>query len=115
MLTQHYNDVRVLVNKGVVSDSFAKKMAEQFPDRSNIAINEIRKFVNVEILCQEHPISHIKTFGSLHCSLFTKEKLKTLEVLKKQLNIRMNSKRTLWSMQTQDEISQVHMLHIQCR
>ena len=43
MLTQHYNDVRVLVNKGVVSDSFTKKMAEQFPDRSNIAINEIRK------------------------------------------------------------------------
>ena len=62
MLTQHYNDVRVLVNKGVVSDSFTKKMAEQFPDRSNIAINEIRKFVNIEILCQEHPISHIKDF-----------------------------------------------------
>ena len=50
MLTQHYNDVRVLVNKGVVSDSFAKKMAEQFPDISNITINKLRKLVNVEII-----------------------------------------------------------------
>ena len=42
-MTQHYNDMRALVNMEMASDSFTKKMAEQLPDRSNIAINEIRK------------------------------------------------------------------------
>ena len=42
--------MRVLVDNGMILDSFAKKMAEQFPDISNITINELRKLVNVGII-----------------------------------------------------------------
>ena len=70
-----------LANKRLTSDTFAKHFASHFTDEENdkkkskVSISQIRNLMKVSILWQGKPISNMKTFGKLNCTLCMKERL----------------------------------------
>ena len=98
-MTGHFADTRRLIDNGIVSDTFAKHFASHFKTNEEkgkrkkkdlVSIGQIRKLAKVSILWQGKPISNVKTFGKLNCSLCMKERLSIIKALKvgKNLNIR---------------------------
>ena len=83
-MTQHYNKAKDLVNKGLMSDSFAKHAATCFPTESKISANNVRTGFNIEILWHGNPISCTKSFGRLTCSLCMKERLEIMKAIGKE-------------------------------
>ena len=80
----HYVETRSLVNDGRTSDTFAKHFASHFSQmkegqnkkKSSISINQIRK--------KGKPISNMKTFGELCCTLYKNERLEIIKANKIQ-------------------------------
>ena len=80
-MNQHFNDVRSMVNKDEPSDSFAKHFASHFPKGINISTKDVRSKVTMSILWKGNPISCVKSFAKLKCSLCMKERLEILKAL----------------------------------
>jgi len=70
---QHLHDVRELSFKEKKSDSFAAHFASHFPKGSKPSNYEIRQLLEYKILWQANPISCLKMFGTLECSLCMRE------------------------------------------
>ena len=88
----HYAETRNLVNKGEVSDSFARHFKSHFGrDESGkndqISSRDVREITKVSILWQGSPISSMKTFGKLNCNLCMMERL---EIIKAARNDKLN-------------------------
>ena len=84
-MNQHFADVKNLVNNGDFSDSFAKHFASHFKNdenKSNITKGDVRNITNVEIIWQGKPISTVKTFKNLNCSLCARERLEIYKATK---------------------------------
>ena len=72
------------MNKGVISDSFAKHFSKHFrndkPDKNDqISSKDVREITRVSILWQGNPISSMKTFGRVNCNLCMMERLEILK------------------------------------
>jgi len=78
---QHLHDVRELSFKEKKSDSFAAHFASHFPKGSKPSNYEIRQMLEYKILWQANPISCLKTFGTLECSLCMRERIEILRVI----------------------------------
>ena len=74
-------DVKRLVEKGVQSDSFARHFGQHYTKGDKPSNPELRKKMKYQILWQGDPISCMKTFGKLNCSLCMRERI---EILKAQ-------------------------------
>ena len=84
-MNQHFADTKNLVNNGNFSDSFAKHFASHFnndDDEDGITRGDVRNIPNTEILWQGNPISSVKTFKNLNCSLCTRERLEIYKAMK---------------------------------
>ena len=83
----HLVETRSLINNGTTSDTFAKHFASHFGEKSKggrrkkgqVSIAQIRKLMKVSILWQSRPISNMKTFGKLNCTLCMNERLEILK------------------------------------
>ena len=96
-MTGHFADTRRLINDGTISDTFAKHFASHFKMNENkekkkkndlVSIGQIRKLAKVSILWQGKPISNMKTFGKLNCSLCMRERLSIIKALKRDKNLK---------------------------
>ena len=81
-MTQHFAKTEDLINDDKLSDSFAKHFASHFKDKKHISRGDVRNIANVEIIWQGNPISSIKTFKNMNCSLCTKERLEIYKAMK---------------------------------
>ena len=75
------------VNRGIISDSFARHFASHFNKekgnkRDQINSGDIRKISKISILWQGNPISSMKTFGKLNCNLCMMERMEILKAKK---------------------------------
>ena len=59
----------------IQSDSFAEHFASHFPNDNHVNGNGVRDIINTEMIWQGNPISSVKTFKNLSCSLCAKERL----------------------------------------
>ena len=93
----HWAETRNLINKGATADSFARHFASHFCEddgdkkskkKSQVSITQIRKLMKVSILWQGKPISNMKTFGKLNCSLCMKESVSIIKALKVDKNLK---------------------------
>ena len=84
-MNDHFAETRNQINKGLVSDSFAKHFASHFKTvskNSQISSGDIRKITKVSILWQGNPISSMKTFGKINCNLCMMERMEILKAKK---------------------------------
>ena len=88
-MTDHFADTGSLINNSIISDTFDKHFASHFKIKKDkkkkidlVSISQIRKLAKVSILWQGKPISNMKTFGKLNCSLCMKERLSIIKALK---------------------------------
>ena len=79
-MNQHAQDIRVLVNTGKTSDSFAKHFAKHFGPAEKATVAKARELVKVEVEWQGNPISIMRSFGKLNCGLCMKERIKILHL-----------------------------------
>ena len=79
-MNQHAQDVRVLVNTGKTSDSFARHFAKHFGPAEKATVAKARELVKVEVEWQGNPISIMRSFGKLNCGLCMKERIKILHL-----------------------------------
>ena len=77
-INDHLSETKKLVNTGKRSDSFSQHFASHFEQDEMTTIGEIRKMVDVKLLWQGNPISCMKTFRKLNCSLYMREKCEIL-------------------------------------
>ena len=92
-MSQHYNDVRLLVNKGKLSDTFFSHSASHFKRsaRTKLTSAKVRKIVETSIIFEGNPVICTKSFGKLNCSLCMVERLKILEKSKTDRENLINS------------------------
>ena len=81
-MNQHFSETKDLVNDNELSDSFAKHFASHFPNENHITRNDARDTTNIENIWQGNPISSVKTFKNLNCSLCTRERLEIHKAMK---------------------------------
>ena len=72
------------MNKGVISDSFAKHFSKHFRNdgankNDQISSKDVREITRVSILWQGNPISSMKTFGRVNCNLCMMERLEIIK------------------------------------
>ena len=98
-MNAHFSETKDLANNNKQSDSFAKHFASHFKDKE-IARGDVRKITSVDILWQGKPISCVKTFKKLNCSLCTRERLEIYQAMKKEkennTNLLINSLNELY-------------------
>jgi hypothetical protein len=86
----HFNDVQRLVNKNFTSDSFATHFASHCGEGVAVNADLVRKMVTMKVLWEGNPISCMKTFGKMSCSLCMKERetilMRSLENPKELIN-----------------------------
>ena len=75
---QHLSDVKRLLLKGEKSDSFAAHFADHFHKGTKVTNDELRRTMEYKIIWQANPISCMKTFGKLNCSLCMRERIEIL-------------------------------------
>ena len=66
------------MNKGTLSDLFAKHFASHFKSGEMINVNQVRKLTKTRVLWQGNPISGMKT----NCNLCMKERVEILKALR---------------------------------
>ena len=74
----HFNDVKSLVSKGIRSDTFAKHFARHFKKGTKPTSKQIRDIMDIDVIWKGNPISCVKSFGKVNCSLCMKERLAIL-------------------------------------
>ena len=101
-MNQHFADAKDLVNNDKFSDSFAKHFASHFKEEDNndITRGDVRSITKVEVIWQGNPISCMKTFKNLNCSLCTRERLEIYNAIKEDkkngTNLLINSLNELY-------------------
>ena len=85
----HFNDVQKLVCKKVQSDSFARHFAKHFTTKPSP--KKLRDILDFEVLWAANPISAVRSFGKLSCSLCMAERLKILSYTKNKTKNLMNA------------------------
>ena len=73
---QHLDDVKKLVMKGICSDSFAVHFAHHCEKGIKPSNKDLREMMKFQIIRQGNPISCMKMFGKLDCSLCMRERIK---------------------------------------
>ena len=81
-MNQHFTNAKDLINNNKLSDSFAKHFASHFQDKKHMSRGDVRNITNIEIIWQGNPISSIKTFRNLNCTLCAKECLEIYKAMK---------------------------------
>jgi len=81
---QHLRNVRELTHSEKKSDSFVAHFASHFPKGSKPSNHEIRKLLEYKVLWQANPISCVKTFGTLECSLCMRERIEILHIINQE-------------------------------
>ena len=69
----HINDVKQKVTWNKNSDSFAEHFASHFANCRDLNPQRIRKCLDMSIIWQGNPISCMKSFGRLDCTLCMQE------------------------------------------
>jgi hypothetical protein len=90
----HFSEVCNYVNKGMLSDSFAKYFGSVLKDmekEGRTTRKDIREIVRVEVLWKGNPISVMKTFGQVNCTLCMKERLAIVKAMRKEPHKLINS------------------------
>ena len=77
-MNQHFDIVEILVSKGTQSDSCAKKTTSHFVPGDKSKYRKVRDKVDLEVIYKGNPISYLKSFGKLNCSLCMKDRLAIL-------------------------------------
>ena len=95
-ISQHIGEVKKLVNRGEGSDSFAKHFASHFTDSTNITRDDINRLIKIDVMWQGDPISCVKSFGKMSCSLCMKERVEILKASKKQPRQLINSRNEIY-------------------
>ena len=80
-MNQHFSETRSLVSKNLTSDTFAKHFVTHFTKGEKITTKDVRDKVSIEILWKGNPITCVKSFGKINCSLCMKERLLILNAL----------------------------------
>ena len=81
-MNTHFSEAKDLNNNDKLSDSFAKHFASHFNKNEEITRGDVRNITEIEILWQGKPISSIKTFKKLNCSLCTRERIEIYNAIK---------------------------------
>ena len=89
-IQQHVQDTKRLVLSDKKSDSFANHFAKLVPEGTEK--KDIKNFikVKVEILWKGNPLSCVKTFGTKHCKLCSKERMAILNLTRKHPEMAIN-------------------------
>ena len=89
-IQQHVQDTKKLVLSDKKSDSFANHFAKLVPEGTEK--KDIKNFikVKVEILWKGNPLSCVKTFGTKHCKLCSKERMAILNLTRKHPEMAIN-------------------------
>ena len=77
---QHNNETRRMFRDGESYDSYSRHFFKQFDHEPSP--KQLRKITEHEMMWQGNPISVMKTFGTLHCTLCMKERC---EIIKAKL------------------------------
>ena len=73
---QHLDDIKKLVMKGIHSDSFAEHFAHHCEKGIKPSNKDLREMMKFRFIWQGNPISCMKMFGKLDCSLCMRERIK---------------------------------------
>jgi hypothetical protein len=94
----HLNDVRKLVLRGETSDTFAAHFARHCKEEgiTKPTTGKLRKMMKVKILWQGNPISCMKSFGKLSCSLCMRERIEILRAEKQEEYRIINSRKEIY-------------------
>ena len=86
---QHDNETRRMFRDGESYDSCSKHFFKQFDHEPSP--KQLRKITEHETIWQGNPISVMKTFGTLHCTLCMKERCEIIKAKleKKQPNYKL--------------------------
>lgn len=89
-IQQHVQDTKRLFIEGKKSDSFANHFAKNIPEGT--AKKEVKNHikVKVDILWKGNALSCVKTFGTKHCKLCSKERLAILTLTRKSPQLAVN-------------------------
>ena len=90
-MQQHFNDVRKLHQLGEKSDSYAKHFAELLSNFPTVTPKLQRNSIECSILWQGNPLSTVKTFGTPHCTLCSKERIAILKASRESPQSLINS------------------------
>ena len=90
-MQQHFNDVQRLHKTGEKSDSYAKHFARELVNFEKINNNLQRNSITCSIIWKGNPISAVKTFGTVNCTLCTKERLEILKLSRYKPHLLINS------------------------
>ena len=89
-INKHNDEVRLLANRNISSDSYARHFA-QFFKPGECTIGKVREMIEVDILWEANPISAVKSFGKDCCSLCMKERFLILDQSKINKKLLINS------------------------
>ena len=88
---QHLDDVKKLVMKGIHSDSFAAHFAHHCEKGIKPSNKDLREMMKFRIIWQGNPISCMKMFGKLDCSLCMRERIEISKALQLEEDYLINS------------------------
>ena len=89
-IAKHNQEVRMMANKGIASDSYARHFSQFFVP-GECTIGKVREMIEVDILWEGNPISAVKTFGKECCTLCMKERFLILDQSKQDKTLLINS------------------------
>ena len=89
-IAKHNQEVRLMANKGIASDSYARHFS-QFFKPGECTIGKVRRLIEVDILWEGNPISAVKTFGKECCTLCMRERFLILDQSKRNKTLLINS------------------------
>ena len=96
----HFTEVCGFVNKGILSDSFARHFGAVLKKKQiegeKVTRKDVRKIVRIETLWKGNPISCMKSFGKMTCSLCMKERLYILRAMRKEPGKLINSSNEIY-------------------
>ena len=89
---QHFTDVKNLVEKGKGSDTFVTHLATHFKENTKVARSDVRELTKTEVVWQGNPISCMKSFGKLSCSLWQKKNQRSLSTQEERFMVPADTK-----------------------
>jgi GIY-YIG catalytic domain len=90
-MSQHATDVKRKKEKDINSDSFAAHFANQMRNFNTFSPNLLRNMYTCSIIWQANPHSAVKTFGTNHCILCSRERLEILKMSRYKPHLLINS------------------------
>jgi len=79
-INQHINNIVKLKNKNIISDSFTQYFIKHFKHDNKIKASDVRNLLDIKVIRKLKPVDVVKTFGSLECKLYIKERIKIIKL-----------------------------------